>query len=116
MSQSTVSNSTTLLEESDKDTTNSTISQVVKSTISQLNETYDQYGNVTLHSIMVFNDDVHVNFYVIIGLLSMLILFYILKTSTWLSKLQLHSSFANIPQEEMANGGTDEPLRSVNFA
>ena len=44
------------------------------------NETLHHYKNMTLHNIMIYTDTIHINFYVIISLLAVLLLIYILKT------------------------------------
>ena len=63
-----------------EDEDNSFGNYVVETLNEHWNETLHHYKNMTLHNIMIYTDTIHINFYVIISLLAVLLLIYILKT------------------------------------
>ena len=76
------------------------------------NETLHHYKNMTLHNIMIYTDTIHVNFYIIISLLAILLVIYILKHASQTPTDKCEPFFSTIRQR---NRRSNNEHVSANF-
>ena len=76
------------------------------------NETLHHYKNMTLHNIMVYTDTIHVNFYVVISLLAIILFIYILKNITRTPSCQHEPIFNTFRQRKRRRNHDNVPTNT----